>query len=58
MMSPRRVIIVHEAERLLSPKRGKDEDDAARRSGSARRKASAASTPVEELEAYSRSPSR
>src|SRR5918993_1458774 len=27
MMAPRRVVIVHEAERLLAPRRGKDDDD-------------------------------
>lgn len=51
MMSPRRVIIVHEADRLLAPKRAKDEDDAVPvelKKG----KRVAAATPAEELEAY------
>jgi DNA polymerase III delta subunit len=52
MMSPRRVIIVHEADRLLSPKRGKDEDPAAEPEPPKKGKRAAASTPAEELEAY------
>ena len=39
MMAPRRVIVVHEADRLLAPKRAKDEEDGERRSR--RRKGSA-----------------
>lgn len=55
MMSPRRVVIVLEAERLLSPKRGKDDDDAQPDLGLAtKRKRSI--TPVEELEAYFEKP--
>ena len=56
MMSPRRVIIVHEADRLLAPKRAKDEDSCAEPSRP--RRASAAITPAEELEAYIEHPSR
>ena len=56
MMSPRRVIIIHEAETLLAPKRGaKDEDDAP---GvlDAVKKGKRGATPVEELEAYFEKP--
>lgn len=51
MMSPRRVIFLHEAERILSPRRGKDEDEgqAELDLGSKKKRAI---TPVEELEAY------
>ena len=31
MMAPRRVLLVHEAERLLSPRKGKDEEQRRRR---------------------------
>jgi DNA polymerase-3 subunit delta len=50
MMAPRRVLIVHEAEKLLSPRKGKDDEEApaAPSSGSKRR----SQTPSEELEAY------
>jgi len=55
MMAPRRVIVVHEADRLLAPKRVEDDDDAepeALKKG----KRAAATTPSEELEAYIESP--
>ena len=57
MMSPRRVLIVHEAERLLSPRKGKDEEPepAAEPSGARRRKTL---TPAEEFEQYFESPER
>ena len=61
MMSPRRVIVVHEADRLLAPKNKKDEETAAFEEPAAA-KASAgkgkrvATTPAEELEAYIESP--
>ena len=51
MMAPRRVVLVHEAERLLSPKRAKD-DEAEPPPEPAGRKRKAASSPAEELEAY------
>ena len=58
MMSPRRVIIVHEAETLLSPKRGgKDEDELPGRWTWARR-ASAARRRWRSSRPTSRSPSR
>jgi DNA polymerase-3 subunit delta len=55
MMAPRRVLIVHEAERLLSPKKGKDEEDEpAVEPPSAKRRKSL--SPAEELEQYFESP--
>jgi DNA polymerase III delta subunit len=54
MMAPRRVIVVHEADRLLAPKRAKDDDDG---EGDAPRKGKRpAATPAEELEAYIEQP--
>lgn len=55
MMSPRRVVVVHEAERLLSPKRAKDEDDAQADLGLGAKRPRGV-TPVEELEAYFEKP--
>jgi DNA polymerase-3 subunit delta len=52
MMSPRRVIIVHEADRLLAPKRAKDEDSSAEPEPAKKGKRAPAITPAEELEAY------
>lgn len=51
MMAPRRVLLVHEADRLLSPRKGKDDepDASAEASGGRRRKSA---TPGEELEQY------
>ena len=58
MMSPRRLIVVHDAERLLSPKPKKGDDDEAEApaptSPSGKRKR--ALTPLEELEAYFEAP--
>jgi len=55
-MSPRRVIIVHEAETLLAPKRaGKDEDEG-QGSLDLVKKGKRGTTPVEELEAYFEKP--
>ncbi|HUQ88348.1 MAG TPA: DNA polymerase III subunit delta [Vicinamibacterales bacterium] len=54
MMAPRRVIIVHEADRLLAPKRGKDDED-----GDVeilKKGKRVATTPAEELEAYIEQP--
>lgn len=50
MMAPRRVILLHDAERILSPRRGRDEDPQAELDLGPKRKRGA--TPVEELEAY------
>jgi DNA polymerase-3 subunit delta len=56
MMVPRRVVVLHEAERLLSPKRSKDDDAAEQRtldtSTGRKKRAPAPMTPAEELEAY------
>jgi DNA polymerase III delta subunit len=55
MMAPRRVIIVHEADRLLAPKRAKEEDEDAPPAPGKKGKRPA-STPAEELEAYIEAP--
>jgi DNA polymerase-3 subunit delta len=55
MMAPRRVIVVHEADRLLAPKRGRDEDTEAE-PASAKKGKRVATTPAEELEAYIEKP--
>jgi DNA polymerase III delta subunit len=55
MMSPRRVLTVHEAERLLSPRRAKDDEvepPPVEKTGKRKRSL----TPIEELEAYIESP--
>jgi len=55
MMSPRRVLLVHEADRLLSPRKGRDEEpDAPVAAPAGKRKKSL--TPLEELEEYLQSP--
>jgi len=51
MMAPRRVLIVHEAERLLSPRKSKDDELEPAPAESATRKKRSL-TPVEELEEY------
>ena len=58
MMAPRRVIIVHEADRLLAPKRAKDDDDepTSAKAATGKGKRAAAATPAEELEAYIEQP--
>ena len=57
MMGPRRLVIVHDAEKLLSPKKGRDEDTQPALPG-ARGKArkARALTPSEALEEYFESP--
>jgi DNA polymerase-3 subunit delta len=55
MMSPRRVIIIHEAETLLAPKRGKDADDS-QGDLDGGKKSKRSSSPVEELESYLEKP--
>ncbi|MEO8679143.1 MAG: DNA polymerase III subunit delta [Vicinamibacterales bacterium] len=52
MMAPRRVILLHEAERLLSPKRGAKEDDDGQLALEPGVKKKRPITPLEELEAY------
>ena len=56
MMSPRRVIIVHEADRLLAPKRAKEEDPSGEAETPKKGKRAPAATPAEELEAYIEQP--
>src|SRR5690349_13697269 len=57
MMAPRRIIMVHEADRLLAPKRAKEEDEFEQPPGKAAGKGKrAATTPAEELEAYIEKP--
>lgn len=60
MMVPRRVVVLHEAERLISPKRSKEDEEGAPPpldAGSSRKKRVAAPiSPVEELEAYIEKP--
>jgi DNA polymerase-3 subunit delta len=59
MMAPRRVIMVHEADRLLAPKRARDEDEfeqPASAKGAVGKGKRAATTPAEELEAYIEQP--
>jgi DNA polymerase-3 subunit delta len=57
MMAPRRVLLVHEAERLLSPRKGKDDEGQlplpAEPTG---RRKQRSLTPLEELENYFESP--
>ena len=57
MMAPRRVLLVHEADRLLAPKRARDEqgadvDEPASATATVGRGKRGAVTPAEELEAY------
>jgi DNA polymerase III subunit delta len=56
MMAPRRVVIVHEAEKLLSPKRSRDEDTDVLPEPVGRKRKVAPISPAEELEAYIQSP--
>jgi DNA polymerase III delta subunit len=57
MMAPRRVVVVHEAERLLSPKRSKDDEaEPAPEPTGRKRKAPAPVSPAEEFEAYIEAP--
>ena len=55
MMAPRRVIVVHESDRLLAPKRAKDDEDG-EADAPKKGKRAAAATPAEELEAYIEKP--
>jgi len=55
MMAPRRILTVHQAERLLSPRKSKDDDvepPLVEKGGKRKRRL----TPLEELEAYIESP--
>lgn len=53
MMAPRRVLIVHEAERLLAPRKGKDDEPEVVERGGKRRKSA---SPAEQLEEYFEAP--
>lgn len=55
MMAPRRVVIVHEAERLLAPKRARDDEEALPEL-ELPKKGKRGITPAEELEAYVEKP--
>ena len=55
MMAPRRVIVVHEADRLLAPKRAKDDEEGEPEPAKKGAKG-VATTPAEELEAYIENP--
>jgi DNA polymerase-3 subunit delta len=55
MMAPRRVLIVHEAEKLLSPRKARDDEDTASPAPAGGKKKRSL-TPAEELEAYFESP--
>lgn len=55
MMAPRRVLLVHEADRLLAPKRTKEEEDGGEIEAPKKGKRGPA-TPAEELEAYIEQP--
>ena len=57
MMAPRRVIFLHDAERILAPRRGKDEDEGQGELEVGAKKKKAI-TPVEELEAYFEKPEK
>ena len=54
MMAPRRLIVVHEADRLLAPKRAKDDEEG--EPEPAKKGKRVATTPAEELEAYIEKP--
>lgn len=57
MMAPRRVVIVHEADRLLAPRRGRDEEDDSTESTPGPQKPQKRGvTPAEELENYVQNP--
>lgn len=56
MMAPRRVIVVHEADRLLAPKRAKEEETAPVEPVAGKKAKRVATTPAEELEAYIEKP--
>ena len=56
MMGPRRLVLVHDAERLLSPRKGRDEDAQPALPGGKGRVKARALTPSEALEQYFDSP--
>jgi DNA polymerase-3 subunit delta len=56
MMAPRRVLLVHESERLLSPRKAKDEEEAPVAAAPPDKKRQKALSPAEELEEYFATP--
>jgi DNA polymerase-3 subunit delta len=56
MMAPRRVVVVHEADRLLSPRRSKEDEGASPATVEPFAKKRRGTTPAEELEAYFETP--
>jgi DNA polymerase-3 subunit delta len=54
MMAPRRVLLVHEAEKLLSPRKSKDDEEVSAVPSSSKKKRSL--TPSEQLEEYFETP--
>lgn len=56
MMSPRRVILVHDAEFLLAPRKGKDDDAPPVEAAPAGKRRARATTPAEDFEAYVAAP--
>jgi DNA polymerase III delta subunit len=56
MMSPRRVILLHDADALLAPKRAKDDEPAAEPVATGGKKRARSATPAEEFEAYVAAP--
>jgi DNA polymerase-3 subunit delta len=56
MMAPRRVLIVHEADRLLSPRKSKDDEIEPVPAAAAGAKKKRSLTPLEELEEYFEKP--
>lgn len=56
MMAPRRVVVVHEAEALLTPRRARDEEPAKAPGAGKGRRTKVATTPAEDFEAYVASP--
>lgn len=56
MMAPRRVVLVHEAERLLSPKKGRDDEAQPALPGTGKGRKARAVSPQEALEQYFASP--
>jgi DNA polymerase-3 subunit delta len=58
MMAPRRVLLVHEAERLLSPRKSREDDEAPPAAADADKKRRRTLTPADELEQYFEAPER
>ena len=56
MMAPRRVLLVHEAERLLSPRKGKDDESEPAPADTAAARKQRSRTPLEDFEQYLQTP--